>query len=105
MLGEGGELEGVSRDGEFADHVLLHPGQPLLLLHAERDSPLLLRGEPGREAFLDLVAERDELIVLMQRVPYQRDDVSEGPVAGATDLALVQQFIRAPQRIERPLAR
>ena len=45
------------------------------------DALLLLRSQPGREPFLNLVAERDKLVVLVQGVPNQRDDVGEHPAA------------------------
>ena len=105
VFGEGDVVEGVGRDAEFAGNVVLHPGQPLELLHGESDPPLLLCAQPPGEAFLDLVTERDEFLVLMQRVPYQRDDVGERALPGAAHLRLVEHFVSVPQDVRGPLAR
>ena len=81
VLHERGVLERLGRYPEFAGDVLLHPGQPLQLLHRERDPLLLLCTQPRREPLLNLVAERDKFVVLVQRVPHQRHDVGEHPAA------------------------
>ena len=51
--------------------------EPLALLGGERPARRLLLGEPVVERARDLLGERDQLVLLVEREADQRDDVGQ----------------------------
>ena len=81
-----------------------HPKPPALLV-VEAPPAVFLVSEPVVEALTDLVAKRYQLVILVERVPNERDDVGQAsPGAGSTHLVLLDELICLPELLLGPIS-